>query len=295
MVFVQHFDSMDEFAKFIGTAKNNAVFSDQEQSAITGKRATEFTGTKDFAEAEKLFKQGWKSGIKALEKHVAADFAGTAQRATVRNYYVGACPNVPRALQGLPDAMRQVYRTPQKQRVLTILIDGGAHRGVRKDRYMQVAAFVYQAIREIERQGTRVELIHTHGFEIPKADRSAETLVVVEEVTLKKASETADAGRLSFAVAHMSMARRLDFKWIEVCQCPYLNGKTAQNYIGAGYGYSVTIHKEIKALYDAEMKKRHGNYVQLYMQSLCDNKSIASGEQVIEFIKSELKGSANND
>ena len=292
MVFVQHFDSMDEFAKFIGTAKNNAVFSDQNHSDETGRSATAFTGTRDFAEAEKLFKQGWKSGIKALEKQVAADFAGTAQRATVRNYYVGACPNVPRSLQGLPDAMRQVYHTPQKQRVLTILIDGGAHFGVKKERYMQVAAYVYQAVREIERQGTRVELIHTHGFEIPKADRDVETLVVVEEITLKRASEVADAGRLSFAVAHMSMARRLDFKWLEVCQCQYLNGKAAQNYSSSGYGYSVTIHKEIKALYDAEMKKRHGNYVQLYMQSLCDNKSIASGEQVVELIKSELKGSA---
>ena len=291
MVYVQHFDSMDAFAKFIGTAKNNAVFSDKEQSARTGRSATNFTGTKDFAEAEKLFKQGWKSGIKALEKQVAADFAGTAQRATVRNYYVGACPNVPRSLQGLPDAMRQVYRTPQKQRVLTILVDGGAHCGVGKDRYMQVAACVYQAIREIERQGTRVELIHTHGFEIPKVNSSAETLVVVEEVTLKKASETADAGRLSFAVAHMSMARRLDFKWIEVCPCPYLNGDMAKNYGSYGYGYSVTIHKEVKALYDAEMKKRHGNYVQLYMQTIVDDSSITSGEQIVELIKSELKGS----
>lgn len=292
MVYVQHFDSMDEFAKFIGTEKNNAVFSDQKHSEETGKSATVFTGTRDFAEAEKLFKQGWKSGIKALEKQVAADFAGTAQKATVRNYYVGACPNVPRALQGLPDAMRQIYRTPQKQRVLTILIDGGAHFGVRKDRYMQVAACVYQAVREIERQGTRVELIHTHGFEIQKAERDVETLVVVEEITLKRASEVADAGRLSFAVAHMSMARRLDFKWLEVCQCPYLNGKAAKNYSSAGYGYSVTIHKEIKAMYDAEMKKRHGNYVQLYMQEIVDDSSITSGERIVELIKSDLKGSA---
>lgn len=290
MVFVQHFDSMDEFAKFIGTAKNNAVFSDQQQSAKTGKSATEFTGTKDFAEAENLFKRGWKSGIKALEKQVTADFAGTAPRATVRNYYVGACPNVPRALQGLPDAMRQVYRTPKKQRALTILIDGGANCGVGKDRYMKVAAYVYQAVREIERQGTRVELIHTHGFEIPKENGSAETLVVVEEVTLKKASETADAGRLSFAVAHMSMARRLDFKWLEVCPCPNLNGDMARNYENYGYGYSVTIHKDVKALYDAEMKKRHGNYVQLYMQTIVDDSNITSGEQIVELIKSELKG-----
>ena len=54
----------------------------------------------------------------------------------------------------------------------------------------------------------------------------------------------------------------------------------------------MTIHKEIKALYDAEMKKRHGNYVQLYMQALVDDSSITSGEQIVELIKSELKGSA---
>ena len=63
-----------------------------------------------------------------------------------------------------------------------------------------------------------------------------------------------------------------------------------KNYGKRGYGYSVTIHKEVKALYDAEMKKRHGNYVQFYMQELVDDSSITSGEQIVEFIKSELKG-----
>lgn len=292
MIYTQKFETMDSFFKFITTAHNNKVFADEHYS---DRNSENFTGTKNFSEAAELFRNGWDAGLEEIKAGKGGDFSSPAPRALVRNYYVGACPNVPRALQGLPDAMRQVYRTPQKQRVLTILIDGGVNFRVRKDRYMQVAAYVYQAIREIERQGTRVELIRTHGFEIPKADRNVETLVVVEEITLKRASEVADAGRLSFAVAHMSMSRRLDFKWLEVCQCPYLNGKAAKNYSSAGYGYSVTIHKDIKALYDAEMKKRHGNYVQLYMQSICDNNSIASGEQVIEFIKSELKGSANND
>lgn len=293
MIYTQKFETMDSFFKFITTAhNNNKVFADEHCS---DRSSENFTGTKNFSEAAELFRNGWDAGLEEIKAGKVGDFSSPAPRALVRNYYVGACPNVPRALQGLPDAMRQVYRTPQKQRVLTILIDGGVNFRVRKGRYMQVAAYVYQAIREIERQGTRVELIHTHGFEIPKADRNVETLVVVEEITLKRASEVADAGRLSFAVAHMSMSRRLDFKWLEVCQCPYLNGKAAKNYSSAGYGYSVTIHKDIKALYDAEMKKRHGNYVQLYMQSICDNNSIASGEQVIEFIKSELKGSANND
>ena len=219
-------------------------------------------------------------------------FASPAPRALVRNYYVGACPNVPRALQGLPDAMRQVYRPPQKQKVMTVFIDMCVSSMLDKDRYQKVGGYIYQAIKAIEEQGTRVEIITGFADSIGTNRRAAEELIICPEITLKKASETLDAGRLSFALVHVGMFRRLCFKYIETCPCELLNGSRAGDYYSDGYGVVAMANEEIAAKVKKHMKKTHENAVVLYMSKLAQNREITSGEKLLELIKSELKGSA---
>ena len=111
------------------------------------------------------------------------------------------------------------------------------------------------------------------------------------ETTLKKASETLDAGRLSFALVHVGMFRRLCFKYIETCPCELLNGSRAGDYSPSGYGIVAMANKEIAAKFKKHMKKTHENAVVLYMSKLAQNREIISGEKLLELIKSELKGS----
>lgn len=292
MIYAQKFETMDSFFKFITTAHNNKVFADEHDSESNSER---FAGTKDFAEAAELFRNGWDAGLEKIKAGKGGDFASPAPRALVRNYYVGACPNVPRALQGLPDAMRQVYRTPQKQKVVTIFVDMCVSGMLDKDRYQKVGGYIYQAIKAIEEQGTRVEIITGFADSISQNRSAAEELIICPEITLKKASETLDAGRLSFALVHVGMFRRLCFKYIETCPCELLNGSRAGDYSPSGYGIVAMANKEIAAKFKKYMKKTHENAVILYMSKLAQNKEITSGEKLLELIKSELKGSANND
>lgn len=289
MIYTQKFETMDSFFKFITTAHNNKVFADEH---ISDRNFENFSGTKNFSEAAELFRNGWDAGLEKIKAGKGIDFASPAPRALVRNYYVGACPNVPRALQGLPDAMRQVYRPPQKQKVMTVFIDMCVSSMLNKDRYQKVGGYIYQAIKAIEEQGTRVEIITGFADSIDTSRRAAEELIICPEITLKKASETLDAGRLSFALVHVGMFRRLCFKYIETCPCELLNGSRAGDYSPRGYGVVAMTDEEIAAKFNKYMKKTHKNAVVLYMSKLAQNREITSGEKLLELIKSELKGSA---
>ena len=289
MIYAQKFETMDSFFKFITTAQNNKVFADCHDS---DRNSEKFAGTKDFAEAAELFRNGWDAGLTKIKAGKGGDFSSPAPRALVRNYYVGACPNVPRALQGFPDSMRQIYRTPQKQKVVTIFVDMCVSGTLDKDRYQKVGGYIYQAIKAIEEQGTRVEIITGFADSISQNRSAAEELIICPEITLKKASETLDAGRLSFALVHVGMFRRLCFKYIETCPCELLNGSRAGDYSPSGYGIVAMANEEIAAKFKKHMKKTHKNAVVLYMSKLARNKEITSGEKLLELIKSELKGSA---
>lgn len=289
MIYTQKFETMDSFFKFITTAHNNKVFADKHKS---DRNPENFAGTKNFSEAAELFLNGWDAGLEKIKAGNGGDFASPAPRALVRNYYVGACPNVPRALQGLPDAMRQVYRPPQKQKVVTVFIDMCVSGVLDKDRYHKVGGYIYQAIKAIEEQGARVEIITGFADSIGTNRRAAEELIICPEITLKKASETLDAGRLSFALVHVGMFRRLCFKYIETCPCELLNGSRAGDYNPDGYGVVAIANEEIAAKFKKYMKKTHENAVVLYMSKLAQNREITSGEELLELIKSELKGSA---
>lgn len=289
MIYTQKFETMDSFFKFITTAQNNKVFADEHSS---DRNSENFAGTKNFSEAAELFRNGWDAGLEKIKAGKGGDFASPAPRALVRNYYVGACPNVPRALQGLPDAMRQVYRPPQKQKVMTVFIDMCVSSMLDKDRYQKVGGYIYQAIKAIEEQGTRVEIITGFADSIGTNRRAAEELIICPEITLKKASERLDAGRLSFALVHVGMFRRLCFKYIETCPCELLNGSRAGDYTPSGYGIVAMANKEIAAKVKKHMKKTHENAVVLYTSKLAQNREITSGEKLLELIKSELKGSA---
>lgn len=280
MIFMQKFSSIMELHNFLSTAKRNDVFM---QENVSDNQNERFYATPNYKAAEKLLIHGWDSGIAAMKNGNSKDFATTAPRALVRNYYVGACPNVARALQGLPDAMRQVYRQPMKQRVLTLLVDDGAAANTPKQRYMEVGAYIYQAIREIERQGTRVELISVNGSKIRKADDNVPDLIIGFETVIKKASESLDAGRLSFTVAHVDMLRRISFKYTEVCPCDMLNGENAKKYDSFGYGYPMERGKYPE--YDKWVQQNHKNAVTLYMQDLCRKNSVDSAEKVLDAIK----------
>lgn len=289
MIFAQRFDTMDEYFRFITTAKNNDVFAGRDESETNSQ---EFTGTKDFAEAARLFKDGWDSGLEKINASNVDKISSVAPKAIMRNYYVGGCPNVARAMQGLPDAMRQVYRQPQKQRVASIIIDCCVSGGTNKKEYQKIGGYIYQAIRALEISGLRVEIISTFVDEISRENSSAEKVIICPEVLLKRASEPIDSGRLSFALVHMGFFRRLGFKYIETCPCEKFFGDSARNYSHWGYGHVGAHFDDVAEEYGKYAKRAHKNSAVLYISKLTGK--VKSPEDMLEIIKKKLEGNRND-
>lgn len=290
MIYSQKFGTMDEYFRFITTAKNNDVFHDERDSEENGE---DFTGTKDFEEAARLFHNGWDAGLEKIKASNAEKITAYAPKAIMRNYYVGGCPNVARAIQGLPDAMRQVYRKPQKQRVASIIIDCCVSGGTPKEKYQKIGGYIYQAIRALEISGLRVEIISTFVDRIDRCDEKAEKVIICPEVVLKKASEPIDSGRLSFALVHMGFFRRLGFKYIETCPCEKFFGESAKSYSSWGYGSVGALYDDVAKEHGKYAKKAHKNSAVLYISKLVEQK-VSSPEQMLEIIKKKL-GECGND
>ena len=280
-VFIDEFPTMDSFWKFCETAPNNEAFEGMHKSSKTGAERKAFTGTETLDEALDLFRNGYDAGAKAIRCD-ASGFSRQVQRAQVRNYYVGACPNVPRAMQGLPDAMRQVYRVPQKQRVVSVFYDASAHCGVGARDMQRAATLFYGAVNALERAGVRVEI--TVGEAVKFTSNDAKTkLLVSPAIVVKRASERADTGRLGFVLTHPSFLRRLIFKFTETC--PHITRDYREGCYG--YGTPAAIDNGDSAAFVEEMKRRNPNAVYIGVSKILNEKTLGTEQGILDYMQRE--------
>ena len=278
-IFIDEFPTMDSFWKFCETAPNNAAFGNRHESDSTGGGRFEFTGTKTLEEALNLFRNGYDAGAKAINCD-GSGFSRQVQRAQVRNYYVGACPNVPRAMQGLPDAMRQVYRVPQKQRVITVFYDVCASGCVGAEEMQEAAKRFYAAVNALEKSGVRVEIL---VGEAVTYEGGRETVLVSPAITVKKASERGDSGRLGFVLTHPSFLRRLMFKYSEVCT--HLGKEHEPD--SRGYGHVVAYDASSSESFLRELSRMYKGAVYMGVTKILNDEELKTEQGILDYMRSE--------
>ena len=278
-IFIDEFPTMDSFWKFCETAPNNEAFEGIYKSAKIGAERKAFTGTSTLDEALELFRNGYDAGVRAIHCD-GSGFSRQVQRAQVRNYYVGACPNVPRAMQGLPDAMRQVYRVPQKQRVITVFYDVCASANVGAKKMQEAAKRFYAAVNALEKSGVRVEILVGEAVQY---EGGRETVLVSPAIVVKRASERGDSGRLGFVLTHPSFLRRLMFKYSEVCT--HLG--EAQKSGSWGYGRVVAHDANASKLFLSELSRRYKDAVYMGVTKILMDKQLATEQGILDYMRRE--------
>jgi hypothetical protein len=200
--------------------------------------------TNSLPEAEELLLKGWdehKDDIMAAIK--ASDKVETAtklDRVNIRNNVVGASPNVPRAILGLPDSMIEYNRTPSKQRTMQIGYGISASASVGADELVACGCAVLALVNHIERMGIRVRL---DIFE-----SSVESLAGGGNISmgwrlcLKDYRQPFDLLKMAFPVAHPSMLRRISFAWMET------HPQTPPSFV-SGYGMPIHHHTECRTTF----------------------------------------------
>lgn len=209
----KEFKSLYEFHEFITTNETNKVFKQRGNDLGSNTGSFTFTGTKNFNEAMTLFKNGWDSKAKEIEKALQLKLKNTATQTKYKNEYnvVGGQVSVPRYLQGVPTSMINRVQTKQVQKTIKLTKDISYSGWVSTDSIFEYSLATLQLINAIERSGTRVELNVVLGTE-------ANYERVQMKIRIKAASERLNISKIAFPLTHPSMLRRLLFRFIETVE-----------------------------------------------------------------------------
>lgn len=222
----EHFNSIHQLLSVISSRPNNSEMADCNSSEFNGER---FTGTKDFKEAVKLFQYGYTDVLSEIKSGIDSNVKchATEQRRYIRNGVVGYAPNVPNAIQGLPNSMIYMEKQLQKVKAVTIYYSMCENCNCPKEEMIKSGITMLSAVNILERSGVRVKL------EVVFFDGSndSDTEGTFATVSVKDFREHMDIQKLCFPVVHPSMFRRFGFKWLETT--PNLQ-KSGWKY---GYGH----------------------------------------------------------
>ncbi len=195
------------------------------------------TGGLSFTSALKTAREGWKEGLKLIEKelNISAEYT----RKTWVNDYSGAMPNVPAVLMGVPQSMYNLKsRESNKKPVLSLFVGRGFLGRVNGGNYMNFGIALIELVDSLESQGYSVEL--------NSAAMTQENGIIGSIITLKRAGDILDLEKLIFFMAHPAMHRRLEFYMRTV-------ESDANEYVGSMMGNTLTptqleAHKENDAI-----------------------------------------------
>lgn len=165
-----------------------------------------------YENALQAFENGLPEKADAMKKEVAKLFLEsnvTVNRARPRNYYHGYTPNIPAAIIGLPKSMRQIQKTPQKVKAVTLFYDGTMNGGTSPDELEKAGFCILKLVYLLEKSGCRVRLDYS-----PFAGRSGNENAICA-LTLKDWRQPLDLLKLSFPLSSAAMFRRFGFLWIE--------------------------------------------------------------------------------
>lgn len=234
---VVDFNSLGEFSDYITTTPTNAAFANANLSSETGDLW--FTKTESFDEAMKLFREGWSVEAQDLVIKLAkAEKKAQAQSVNRRCYDVaGGFVSVPRYIQGKPNCMVRMKKQQIKQRVIDVYKSIDYTGSTSADTIVEESIKAMQIVKRIESMGIRANLYITMGIKT-----YSDTYKVIVNVKIKDASEKLNVSKLAFPLAHPSMLRRLQFRFIEVS--PFTNS-TKYNW---NYGNVVRANEMREAL-----------------------------------------------
>lgn len=251
----EKFRSYDQLLDELAKRRNNTAMRDQHSSETQGQK--NWYGTSSYGEAIKLLGSGYKEVVTKLEKNVAgmskmeAKHFQTVNHPIPHNAIVGYMPNVPAAIQNLPQSMITVDRKPMKRKTLNILyiVSGSASR---ETSYFEEAGIaLLSAVDIVEKGGiqTKIELVFYSGKE---SNSNGKEDVSMPSICIKNYGERFSIQKVSFPLVHPSMFRRIGFKWLET------NPNVKNRGYASGYGIPIT-DKEAEEV--GSMIKEPNSYV----------------------------------
>lgn len=226
-IIYERFDSIHNLLNTINSRPNNEIMKNKTDSQI--KNSTGFFGTPTYDKAYELLVNGWDDPLNEIKKEVGSiNYSGMGYKTRPQNAVVGYIPNVPNALQNLPQSMITINRIPQKVRAISIYYSNTADALIPTKEFVKNGIKLLNLVNSLESAGVRVNLYSVLFY----AEKENDFTFV--PVKIKDYRDKLDLKKICFPIAHASWLRRIGFKWLETCK-----GLTCKRWC-SGYGIPIS-------------------------------------------------------
>ena len=234
----KEFETWGDFVDMAESKDSKLPKSDQ-HSRTNGKS---FTGTNSMEEAIELARAGWIDGARSAKKLSSAMFdemSSLIERVDTVYDVEGNGIDVARFVDGEPECWQKfesIQTEGHGNKIIRLVYNGGATYDVDKQVMSRKGAAVHAVVELLEYAGHRVEVVYVTS----SACYGSNPWQVW--VTIKRASEVMDPGRLAFALAHPAMLRRLNFSiWEQMGDVDFLDRCGIPD---GGYGQPYALDEE---------------------------------------------------
>lgn len=211
-VYGERFDSITQFEHAISTREITSAFSYDPSSQKTGDYRHEWTGTKDYDEANNLLLYGdAESKARIDDKGVASVIKQTTRTERQRMTVLSPCgflPHVPNFLAGRPNNMLSERITLKRKKVINVCYNIVGSASVDANDLQNEAANALSAILIAERHGVRINL---WAVEVTSEGGNYEVMAI----KIKDSAQHIDLLKMAYPLTHPSMLRRHGFKFKE--------------------------------------------------------------------------------
>lgn len=198
------------------------------------KPGSNWTGTRDFAQADEFLRNGWQEGLEKIDELRAAivGTAGWGVFPEAEHDVEGALVDVGAYVAGEPECMMRFVDQPAKRNggLLRVIVNVTGNGDISADAFMQRGAAIVAMVDAMERGGKSVEIVAVEC----SGTQSQKTALAV---TLKSQGEAVEMGRIAYTLGHPSFLRRHMFAVAER-QSPAMRKRMN---VPNGYGYAVEL------------------------------------------------------
>ncbi len=201
-----------------------------------------WTGSKSLAHAIEIASNGWKEGVKAVEKHlneldVENMLADIFQKSEMLYDVQGSVVDVGAYMEGLPEHMVSLVHANIPRRAVKLIIALDQHCDVSGGDMLRKAANNFLATEALRLSG---HIVDVFGVQTVRAYRRG-TNVMMQEIPIQKPGDYLSTAQLAFMVGHPSFLRRIIFTALE-SEPEHIRADFGF-YPGGGYGLPIGVDK----------------------------------------------------
>ena len=209
-LYYEQFDNYQEFLRVVEERdKTNAHGRHTlKHNASQGS----WCGVDNYEQARNLLINGWDAKVEYLKQQFDKESKLLEDKKVIKLFddVVGFMPNVPNAIIGLPNSMRNMKVEHRKSKIIKFLIDTDTSGCVDANEMIEYFSKTLARIAVLEKQGYRCRIEVFNNFSERYQTSGTKTCF---SILIKNENQPFDIKRMAFPLAHIAMNRVLGFGW----------------------------------------------------------------------------------